>query len=147
MLGNQPAWFGGRLRGKGPTNGHLAAQPTQYGTRQLTLTRFLEICWALGVDGPTMARRALQRARIRLASLTLQVDLNTLLADPGNTYRPMVQWARNTLNEQPSGIVEVEPVVVKNLARFVGCSQRELTNYLARYLPDEEKIIDWSRPQ
>jgi hypothetical protein len=118
----------------------------EHGTRHLTFLRFLEICWALGVDGPTMARRALQRARIRLAALTLQVDLNTLLVDPGDTYRPMIKWARNTLNEHPGGIVEVEPVVIKNLAWFVGCTQRDLTNYLARFLPDEEKIIDWGRP-
>jgi hypothetical protein len=115
----------------------------EHGTRHLTFLRFVEICWALGVDGPTMARRALQRAQIRLAALTLQVDLNTLLADPGDTYRPMIQWARNMLNEHPGGILEVEPVVVKNLAWFVGCTQRELTSYLARFLPDEEKITDW----
>jgi hypothetical protein len=140
-------WSRGQLVARLPSGiGDRTLLSYEHGTRHLTFLRFLEICWALGVDGPTMARRALQRARIRLAGLPLQVDLKTLLTNPSDTYRPMTQWARNTLNEHPGGIVEVEPVVIKNLALFVGCTQSELTNYLARFLPDEEKIIDWSRP-
>jgi hypothetical protein len=116
----------------------------EHGTRHLTFLRVLEICWALEVDPAMMTRRALQRARIRLATLPLQIDLQALLNDPGDVYRPMVQWARNVLNEHPSGIVEVEPAVVKNLAWFVGCSQRDLIKYLARFLPDEEKVMTGS---
>jgi transcriptional regulator with XRE-family HTH domain len=113
----------------------------EHGTRNLTFLRLVEICLVLGIDPATLVRRALQRARIRLATLPLQVDLRALLHSPSDTYRPMIQWARNTLNEHPDGIVEVEPVVIKNLARFVGCPPRDLTNYLARFLPDEEKVM------
>lgn len=113
----------------------------EHGTRHLTFIRALEICWALGLDPAMLVRRALQRARIHLATLPLQVDLHALLNDPGDSYRPMIQWARNTLNDHPNGIVEVEPVVIKNLAWFVGCARRDLTNYLARFLPDDEKVM------
>jgi transcriptional regulator with XRE-family HTH domain len=113
----------------------------EHGTRHLTFLRVVEICLALEIDPAALARRALQRARIHLANLPLQVDLRALLNEPSDTYRPMIQWARNALNEHPSGIVEVEPAVIKNLALFAGCSRSDLTNYLARFLPDEEKVI------
>lgn len=108
----------------------------EHGTRHLTALRFIEICLALGADPSTVMRRALQRARLHLESLTLDVDLNALLSDANDIYRPMVQWARNTLNDHPDGVAEVEPAVVKHLAYFIGCTYRELTNHLARFAPD-----------
>ncbi len=137
MLGNQPAWFGGRLRGKGPTNGHLAAQPTQYGSRQLTFVRFLEICWALGVDPASVVRLALQRSRLQLRKMAIRVDLRALSTDQSDTYRPILPWARNTLNEHPDGVVELDPIVVKHLANSVGCDYLGLVNHLARFIPDD----------
>lgn len=109
----------------------------EHGTRHLTVLRFFEICQALEIDGPSLARRALQRARISLEHLTLQIDLNALLSDGSATYRPMVQWARNALNEHPDGTVNIEPAVVKHLALFVGCPYRDLANYLARFTPED----------
>lgn len=108
------------------------------GSRHFTMLRFIEICGVLEVDPPELQRRALQRARINLASLTLRVDLRALLSDESATYRPMVQWARNTLNQTPEGIAEIEPVVVKNLALFVGCAYPDLANYLSRFVPDDD---------
>jgi transcriptional regulator with XRE-family HTH domain len=108
----------------------------EHGTRQMTALRLIEICHALGTDMPTLVRRALQQARIHLENLPLQVDLRALINNGSDTYRPMVQWARNTLNEHPDGIVEVLPVAVRNLALFVGCTYRDLVNHLARFTPD-----------
>jgi transcriptional regulator with XRE-family HTH domain len=110
----------------------------EHGARHLSFLRFLELCRALGEDAPSLARRALQRARIHLQNLTLRVDLRELLQDRSNTFRPVMQWARNTLNENPNGTVDIEPVVVKHLALFVGCDYRDLANYLARFLPEED---------
>jgi len=109
----------------------------EHGTRHLSALRLIEICYALGVDMPTLSRRALQRARIHLENLPLQVDLRALMNDGNDTYRPMMQWARNTLNEHPDGVVEVVPVAVRNLALFVGCPYRDLVDYLARFTPDD----------
>lgn len=110
----------------------------EHATRHLTVLRFIEVCRALEVDAPSLMRRALQRARIHLQNLVLQVDLRALLSDESDTYRPMAQWARNALREHPKGIAEVEPAVVRNLALFIGCAHQQLANYLARFLPDEE---------
>jgi hypothetical protein len=50
-----------------------------------------------------------------------------------------VQWARNTLNEQPEGVAYVEPAVVRNLALFVGCRYQDLADYLARFAPEYQR--------
>jgi transcriptional regulator with XRE-family HTH domain len=108
----------------------------EHGTRQLTVLRLAELSWALGTDAPTMFARGLQRARLLLGNLTLAVDLHALLRDERVTFRPLVQWARNLLNEEPDGIVEVEPAVVRHLASFIGCTSTELAEHLARFMPD-----------
>jgi transcriptional regulator with XRE-family HTH domain len=110
----------------------------EHGTRHLTVVRFIEICRAMAVDSATLHSRALQRARIHVETMNLHVDLRALLLDCNNSamFRPMVQWARNTLNEHPDGVVEVQPAVVRNLALFVGCLRLDLANYLAQFVPD-----------
>jgi hypothetical protein len=125
-----------------PPGRHLAAQPTQYGTRHLTVVRLIEICRVLGADAPSLLRQALQRALIYLDSMALRVDLKGLVNSRNEKFRPMVQWARNALKDNPDGVVEVEPAVVKNLALFVGCKHEELAAYLARFLPDDEDAAE-----
>lgn len=110
----------------------------EHGTRQLTLLRLAEISWALDADAPTMFARGLQRARLLVEDLTLAVDLRTLLDDERVKFRPLAQWARNTLNSHPNGIVEVEPVAVKHLAAFIGCTSAVLAKHLAQFAPDSE---------
>ena len=109
----------------------------EHGLRQLTLLRLAELSWALDADAPTVFARGLQRARILLASLPLAVDLRALLQDERVKFRPLAQWARNSLNDHPDGIVEVEPAVVRHLASFIGCAQHELAGHLAQFVPSE----------
>lgn len=109
----------------------------EHGTRHLTALRLIEIGRALEVDGPTLLARGLQRARIYVEHMTLAVDLHAMLREESARFRPMVQWARNTLNEHPGGVVKVEPAVVRHLALFVGCTHHELANHLARFAPEE----------
>lgn len=108
----------------------------EHGTRHLTVLRYLELCRALGFAAPTLLTQALQRARLELANLVLQVDLRALLNDESDTYRPMVQWAKNKLNKHPDGIVELPPSSVAELADFVGYPYQDLANYLARFTPE-----------
>lgn len=110
----------------------------EHGTRHLTVVRSIEICHALATDPPTLVRQALQRARINLANLTLRIDLRFLLHDESDTYRPMMQWARNALNQHPDGIMDIDPAVVRNLALFIGCRYRDLADYLARFIPEDD---------
>jgi transcriptional regulator with XRE-family HTH domain len=108
----------------------------EHGTRHLTVIRLIEICRALSVAAPTLLNQALQRARIHLQNLVLQIDLRHLLNDKNDRFRPMHQWARNKLNEYPNGIVELPPSSVRELATFVGCTYHELADYLARFIPE-----------
>jgi transcriptional regulator with XRE-family HTH domain len=112
----------------------------EHGTRHLTVLRFIELCRALGVASPTLLNQALQRARIHLQNLVLQIDLRHLLNDRNEKFRPMHQWARNKLNENPDGVVELPPASIRELAAFVGCPYLDLANYLARFIP--ERILD-----
>lgn len=111
----------------------------EHGTRHLTMLRFIEVCHALGVDSAMVHRRALQRARVNLETITLEVDLRFLLNDNSATYRPIQQWARNSLNEHPDGVVDIAPEVVKNLAWSVGCGYPGLVKYLARFIPERHR--------
>lgn len=112
----------------------------EHGTRHLTALRLIEVCNALGDDAPTLLARALQRARIHIENMPLKIDLSALLQDGSGTFKPLVQWAHNALNENPSGIVDVEPVVVWNLALVIGCTCQQLANYFARFLPDDTGV-------
>ncbi len=109
----------------------------EHGLRHLTIIRLLELCYDLEVVAPTLLNVALQKARIHLANLVLQVDLRALVDDRSVTYRPMVQWAKNKLNKCPDGIAELTPSVVAELAVFMGHEHQDLATYLAKFLPDE----------
>ena len=109
----------------------------EHGVRHLSALRLVELGRALEVDAPTLLARGLQRARIYVESMVLAVDLRFLLNDPSDRFRPMVQWARNTLNEHPGGVVKIAPEVVRHLALFVGCTHDELARYLARFTPED----------
>lgn len=108
------------------------------GTRHPTVLRFIEICHGIGLDPGLMLSRALQRARIHVATINLQLDLHELLRDCATSrkFRSMAPWVRNTLQQNPSGIVEVQPVVVRNLAAFVGSTASDLADYFAGFVPD-----------
>jgi transcriptional regulator with XRE-family HTH domain len=110
----------------------------EHGSRNITTVRFIEISNALGVDPSKMIGRGLQRARIQVENLALEIDLCALLHDRNEQFRPMHQWAHNALNKHPSGIVEIEPAVVQSLALFIGSDYLELANYLCRFTPDAD---------
>lgn len=112
----------------------------EHGTRHLTVLRLIELCQELDIAAATLLNQALQRARIYLQNLVLHINLRELLDDDSDTFRPMFQWARNKLTENPDGVVELPPSSVRELATFVGCSHLELANYLARFAP--EKRLD-----
>jgi transcriptional regulator with XRE-family HTH domain len=109
----------------------------EHGTRHLSVLRLVELSHALGNSAPSLLNQALQRARVHLQNLVLQIDLRLLLTDKSDAFRPMFQWARNKLNESEDGVVELAPSSVAELADFVGCTHRELANWLAQFIPDE----------
>jgi hypothetical protein len=108
----------------------------EHGTRHLTLLRFLEVCRALGVAGPSSLNRALQHARIHPENLVLQVDVQQLVTQRDEKYVQMVVWAHNKLIKHPDGIVELAPSSVAELADLIGCPATDLANYLAKFAPN-----------
>ncbi len=78
----------------------------------------------------------------------LAPDLRQLLAHKSDTFRPMFQWARNKLTENPDGVAELTPSSVRELAAFLGCSHLSLCNYLACFVPEKvsEEGVDQADP-
>lgn len=113
----------------------------EHGTRQLALVRLLELYQVLGVSAPDLLTRALCTARIYVQNLVLRVDLLAVLSDETAEFRPLCQWARNKLNDNPEGVVDLAPVAVTELAAFLGCSSQGLTNYLAGFAPADEGAV------
>jgi transcriptional regulator with XRE-family HTH domain len=131
-------WSRGQLVARLPSGiGDRTLLSYEHGTRHLTLLRFVELCAALDVAAPTLLNQGLQRARIQLQNVVLQIDLRDLLSDRNERFRPLIPWARNKLLEYPDGVVALPPTSVRELATFIGRPYHELAGYLARFIPDE----------
>jgi transcriptional regulator with XRE-family HTH domain len=132
-------WSRRQLSGMLPSGiGDRTLLSYEHGTRHLTVLRLVEICRALGVPASTLISNALQRSRIHLENLVLRIDLQAMLRDGSDKFRPMAQWARNKLNESPDGITELAPIGLRELAAFAGYTDRELANYLAKFVPESD---------
>jgi hypothetical protein len=110
----------------------------EHGARELAVLRLLELCVGLEADPLGVLSLALQRARVLLENMDLQIDLRALLANKSPTFRPMHPWARNKLNRHPDGVTKLAPTAVRELADFIGCSHGELASHLAQFIPDAE---------
>jgi len=130
-------WSRGYLVARLPSGiGDRTLLSYEHGTRHLTAIRLIELCNALGVAAPALLNQALQRARIHLQNLVMQVDLHDLLNNRDDRFLPMIQWAHNKLIEYPGGVVELPPSSVRELATFLGCPYHDLAGYLARFIPE-----------
>jgi transcriptional regulator with XRE-family HTH domain len=109
----------------------------EHGTRQLSVLRLLELCDALGVTASSVLSLALQRARLLLENLALQIDLHAVLNDQRPQDPPLAQWASNKLGRHPDGIVELVPAAVLELADFMGYDQSDLAARLSRFAPGQ----------
>ncbi|OLR89667.1 helix-turn-helix domain-containing protein [Actinokineospora bangkokensis] len=107
------------------------------GARQVTVTRFVEMCRALGVAAPEVLGSALQRAAIDLELLVLRVDLGSVLADPSAELDALRRWARNRL-DQTGGtrVVRLEQAAVREIAAFCGRSPGAMHRILADFTPE-----------
>lgn len=132
-------WSRGSLVARLPSGiGDRTLLSYEHGTRALTVLRLVELSRELDVPAPILLSQALQRARLELTNLVLQVDLQAMLKHENSKFQPMVQWARNKLNEHPDGVVTLPPSSVRELATFVGHSYDELATYLATFTPEAD---------
>ena len=111
---------------------------TERGKRAVKISRLVEISDELGADPAALFRRGLQRARVNVANMSLDVDLQALADEcrRGPTmFRSLRQWALNALNDNSDGVMAVEAAGVRNLALLLGCSHQELADYLREFTP------------
>lgn len=114
----------------------------ELGARRMDVLRLIELCHALDLSITGLLAMAFQRSQIYLENMGIVVDLRALLDDESPRFRPMRQWAHNRLNATANGVATLAPIVVDELAAFVGCDRRELAIYLARFIPDHRASAD-----
>jgi transcriptional regulator with XRE-family HTH domain len=109
----------------------------EHGTRLCTVARFVEICDALGVSAPETLELALQRAKVHLRTIGLQVDLRALSRDKSAELTPLRGWAKNRLEAYPedSGVARLTVGVLQELAVCFGLSQPDLVKHLIMFTP------------
>jgi transcriptional regulator with XRE-family HTH domain len=107
------------------------------GAIQCTVKRFVEICQTLGVAAPDVLSWAMQRAKVDLQTIGLQVDLRAVVNDKQAKLLPLRRWARKRLGDDPggSGIARLEWPVVQEMAMLLGFDRSELVSYLTTFTP------------
>ncbi len=130
-------WSRAQLVGMLPSGiGDRTLLSYEHGTRHLTVVRLVELCRALGLIAvAVLLNQALQRARIHLENLVLQIDLRKLLDDKSVQVPADVSVGAEQAQREPGGDRGAGAARVRELATFVGCSHRDLANYLARFIP------------
>lgn len=109
----------------------------EHGTRNMTVARFVELCHPLHASPPDLLGTSLQKARIYLENLTLQVDLRELMQYQSTGYEPLLTWAGNKLTQTPSGIAAVTSSARQEMAALMSCDHNDLTRHLAKFLPPQ----------
>jgi transcriptional regulator with XRE-family HTH domain len=109
----------------------------EHGTRLCTVARFVEICAALGVSAPDVLGLALQRAKIHVRTMGIQVDLRALVRDRSVELTPLQGWAANRLAAYPSesGVARLTAEVLQELAVCFGVTKLDLIRVLSVFAP------------
>jgi transcriptional regulator with XRE-family HTH domain len=108
------------------------------GSRQCTVTRFVEICMALGVAPSDVLGLALQRAEIDLLKNGMRVDLRAIIADNRAEMTLIRKWARKRLAADPngSGVVRIGGSAIQELAILSDYADHEqLIDELLKFSP------------
>jgi transcriptional regulator with XRE-family HTH domain len=110
----------------------------EYGIRQFSVVRLVEICDALDVPATDLLGLALQRAEIHPYTGHIQVDLRAVADDKHKELRPLRKWARNRLAQdlEGTGVARLSQAVIGELAIFMGMDRSEFVQQLLRFTPD-----------
>jgi transcriptional regulator with XRE-family HTH domain len=110
----------------------------EYGIRQFSVVRLVEICDALNVPATDLLGLALQRAEINPYTGHLQVDLHAVSADKHAELKSLRKWARNRLEQDldGTGVARLSQAVVGELAIFIGMDRSEFVQLLLQFTPD-----------
>lgn len=108
----------------------------EHGTRTLSVTRFVEICRALGVAAAEILDSALEKAR-DLRAFSIKVDLRAVLRDDRVELDPVRLWASRRLADDPRTEVLLAPGTVRELATVFGFTHTALAAYLVGFSAEE----------
>lgn len=126
-------WSRTELVGKLPSGiGDRTLLSYEHGIRTLSVTRFIEICRALGVAASEILDRTLEKAR-DLRAFSLKINLEAILRDDRDEFEPVRRWAAARLREDPTSEVLLAPVAVRELAIVFGFTHAALAAYLVEF--------------
>ncbi|HEV7649873.1 MAG TPA: helix-turn-helix transcriptional regulator [Actinophytocola sp.] len=99
----------------------------ELGTRHYSVTRFVEMCAALEVPGPTVLRSALRRVAAAEVGC-LNVDLQPVIHDNGCELFPFRRWAQQRIVANPECPTDIslKAPAVDRLAELCGLTTGEL---------------------
>lgn len=126
-------WSRTELVGKLPSGiGDRTLLSYEHGIRTLSVTRFIEICRALGVAASEILDRTLEKAR-DLRAFSLKINLEAILRDDRAEFEPVRRWAVARLREDPTSEVLLAPVAVRELAVVFGLTHAALAAYFVEF--------------
>lgn len=107
------------------------------GSVQCTVTRFIELCQAMGVSAPDVLAWAMQRAEVGLPTMGLQVDLHAVINNRSAELLPLRRWARQRLKDDlgGTGIARLTWPVVQEMATLFGVDREEFVSRLVLFTP------------
>lgn len=110
----------------------------EYGIRQFSVVRLVEICDALNVPATDLLGLALQRAEIHPYTGHIQVDLHAVSAGKQAELKSLRKWARNRLEQDldGTGVARLSQAVIGELALFVGMDRPQFVQLLLQFTPD-----------
>lgn len=108
------------------------------GTVQCSAMRFSELCQVMGVPAPDLFAWAMQRAKVDLETIGMQLDLYAIHRDSGKPeLLPLRRWARHKLNADSdgSGIARVTWSAIGEMAAAFRLERAVLVDHLVSYTP------------
>jgi transcriptional regulator with XRE-family HTH domain len=106
------------------------------GVVQCSSNRFIMLCQTMGVSAPDVLAWAMQRARIDLPTIGVQVDLHAVIRDKIPDLLPLRRWARKRLTNDPgTGIARLAWPAVQELATLLSTNRTEFVRTLILFTP------------
>lgn len=107
----------------------------EHGIRELTMSRFVEICRVYGVSPGSVLSAAFRLDPNDVEQATIIVDLPVLVQDTTPGYKAVRDYAqRKLLADGVVDFAEFSPIVVRELALYAGFSHFDLATYLAGFI-------------
>lgn len=106
------------------------------GTVQCTTARFVELCETLGVSAPDLIAWAMQRAKVSLPLIGIQVDLHAVIADKSKELLALRRWARRRLEiDDSNGVARLSWETVQEMGYMFGFGVYDFVKRVTAFTP------------